>query len=209
MIGKIVPRYLALTAALALLTVGLMSAVFYVQYRSLTEQLVDTSTAHFNAAQTASFERRARSRMHRIADAIVLHGNVGVKADLAAVMLAALAGSESLNGLHFSYADGESVSVGEIDIATESQPERTLLSYDVVDGETLLGIVTGSFSLSAAAVETASFEQALLAQYAEQREASLTRILIHRIVERCDLRRGHLAARAQPDATHPRIALSN
>ena len=181
MIGKSIPKYLTVTVTLALLTVGLMSGVFYVQYRSLTQELVDTSTAHFDAAQAASFERRARSRMHRIADAIVLHGNTGGKADLAAVLQAALTGSEDLNGLSFEYANGDILAV---DDGGESAREGNglVLSYEVVDSDVRLGSVTGTFALNSAAAETAAFEQTLLLQNVEQRIATLQRIVLTALV---------------------------
>lgn len=182
MTGKTIPRYLALTATLSLVVGGLMLTVFYGQYRALTAQLVETSAQQFDAAQAASFERRARARMHRIADAIALHSVVAESADISNVMLAALDGSEDLNGLRYIDADGKSLTVGTVDSTSFDEPvdgssENLYLSYDVESTGTSSGILLGSFALDSVVTETSAFRDLLFAQDSERRAASLLRIL--------------------------------
>ena len=181
MTGKTVPRYLALTATLSLVVGGLMLTVFYGQYRTLSGQLVGTSAEQFDAAQAASFERRARGRMHRIADAIALHSAVAETADIANVMQAAMNGSDDLNGLRYVAANGESVSVGTVASTVFNEPvdgtsENFYLSYTVKGVDSPSGTLYGSFSLDSVVTETSAFRELLLAQDSERRAASFTRI---------------------------------
>src|SRR5690606_41515125 len=68
MTGRILPRYLVLAAALSVVVAGLMLSIFYGQYRWLAGGIVDASVDEHLASLSASFERRARGRLHRIAD---------------------------------------------------------------------------------------------------------------------------------------------
>ena len=182
MTGKTVPRYLALTATLSLVVGGLMLTVFYGQYRSLAGQLVETSAEQFDAAQSASFERRSRSRMHRIADAIALHNVVAESADVESVMRAALNGSDNLNGLRFVDQDGNSVAVGDrvptpASGATTSDDANLYISYPVRGPDSDYGTVYGSFALGAVQAETAAFREFLVAQDSAHQTSSFIRIL--------------------------------
>ena len=181
MIGRTIPKYLAVTVVLAIVVVGLMSVVFYIQYQSLTDKLVETSTAHFDAAQAASFERRARSRLHRVADAIPLHGGIGGPTDITAVLRGALRGSEDLRGLHFALNDGQTFTVGEIDLEV-AQGGHIMLSYPVEADGADLGTITGNFALHSVSEETAAFGETLLEQNAAVRSSSLIRILLSALV---------------------------
>ena len=98
------------------------------------------------------------------------------KPTVAAVIQAALTGSEELEGIRFTYSDGDAVTVGDVTPGPTS--ERIDLSYDVVADGQSLGEVTGYFALASAQAEMAEFERALLLKHAEQREASWLRILI-------------------------------
>ena len=70
MIGRILPRYIKLAATLALVVVGLMLTLFYGQYRWLAADIVSRSVEEHNAILERSFEGRARSQLHRIADSV-------------------------------------------------------------------------------------------------------------------------------------------
>jgi diguanylate cyclase (GGDEF)-like protein/PAS domain S-box-containing protein len=180
MTGKTVPRYLALTATLSLVVGGLMLSVFYGQYRTLAGRLVETSAEQFDVAQSASFERRARARMHRIADAIALHIVVADANDINGVMQTSMDGAVDLNGLRFVDNSGNAVAVGDIGIQTDETTARDdalYLSYTVRGTDSAYGKLYGNFALGAVQAETAAFREFLVAQDSARQSASFLRIL--------------------------------
>ena len=70
MLRKILPRYVILVMTLSVVVIGLMLSIFYGQYRWLTAGIVGASVGQHDTSLTASFERRARGQLHRIADSL-------------------------------------------------------------------------------------------------------------------------------------------
>lgn len=180
MTGKTVPRYLILTAALSLVVCGLMLSVFYAQHRSLSGKLVGGSAEQFEAAQLASFERRSRNRIHRIADAIALHAE-SQTADISSMLRSALGSTDSLAGLRYVDNGGTAIVVGDFDyrhVAPAAEiADSIVLSFRVTGASGDLGEVTGRFKIDSVAEETAAFRESLLAKDAEQHSASLLSML--------------------------------
>ncbi len=181
MTGRTVPRYLALTATLSIVVGGLLLTVFYGQYRLQSAQLVDTSVAQFDAAQAASFERRARSRLHRIADAIALHRSITGDADVTDVMQSAMTGDNDLLGLLYVNETGAQIAVGApvptVDAAPSAErAENLFLQYDVLNADRPLGSLHASFSRLSVSAETRAFQELLLAQDSARRAESFARI---------------------------------
>ena len=70
--SKILPQYLLLASTLVIVVVGIMLSMFYGQYRWLASSIVETSAEQHNVILSASYERRARAQLHRIADELGL-----------------------------------------------------------------------------------------------------------------------------------------
>lgn len=174
MTGRILPRYLILAATLSLVVVGIMLSIFYGQYQWLAGGIVGTSVDEHNASLAASFERRARGQLHRIADDLAGVPDVHDDARMLAVIEQALRNSDEIVGLRFESDDGDSIKTGDIADnpgpgLAEWHPDRLYLAYPVVRDEIEIGRLVSSFELSGLRQESSAFEQRLLAQEAKYR----------------------------------------
>jgi diguanylate cyclase (GGDEF)-like protein/PAS domain S-box-containing protein len=178
MSSKILPRYLLLASTLAIVVIGIMLSMFYGQYRWLASSIVKTSVEQHNIFLSASYERRARAQLHRIADAV---GKVYPGADPAAtlsVLQEAVASNSSLIGLRYKSVSGTSFETGEIDeieIVSSSlwQPDNLFLSYPVLRNQAEIGVLVGNHTLNTLHLEFASFRDRLLEQEGERRQTSI------------------------------------
>ena len=182
MSSRTLPRYLVLTATLSLVVGGLLLTVFYGQYRLITGQLIDNGTQQFNELQVASFERRARSRLHRIADAIVTHEVASADSDVGAILESGVTGDADIVSIRFTGRADQIVTAGDLDWEaiddTLDQSNRLLyVTYPVENGSVALGSITGAFDVSSVGRETGDFRQGLESQYEDRRSAALVRIL--------------------------------
>jgi diguanylate cyclase (GGDEF)-like protein/PAS domain S-box-containing protein len=176
MATKILPRYLILVATLTVVAIGLMLSIFYGQYRFLAAGIVFSSVAEHDESLAASFERRARGQLHRIADSIADSGDSDSVTTLR-MLQREMADNENLLGLRFTGADGLQVQSGHIaEDPVDNNPlwrtERLYLSYPVVRDDTEIGVLTSSFSLATLIAESEDFEQRLITQGTESRQIS-------------------------------------
>ena len=70
MAGRILSRYIVLVSIIALIGIGVILAIFYGQYRWMTAGIVSSSVVQHDESLAASFERRARGRLYRLAVSI-------------------------------------------------------------------------------------------------------------------------------------------
>lgn len=180
MTGSPVPRYFILTAALAITVVGIMSFVFYGQYRWLAENLVSSSAELYEAGQAASFERQALGRLNRIANGIARHPEPPDSAFISDFLEAILATDTELVGIEFVRQDGSRISSGEIDsplAATNTQPRETLtLRSNAERDDVVIGTLFGYFSLATVQEESAIFRDEILTTETASRRVSFLRI---------------------------------
>ncbi len=178
MTGSAVPKYLVLTAALAVTVVGIMLSVFYGQYRLLAGNLVTTSAQLYEEGQAASCERQARSRLARIANGIAARQEPADEVFIASFLDAMLATDPELVGIEFVRLSGEKISAGEIGVTeTDSgQHEPLRLGYDAVRDNKVIGTVYGYFSLAAVHAESAVFRDEVLTTETASRRVSFLRI---------------------------------
>jgi len=176
MASRILPRYLILVSILTVVVIGLMLSIFYGQYRWLTAGIVGASVGQHDTSLAASFERRARGQLHRIADSLSAtdHSDLELTGSL---LDREITSSENLTGLRFVPLDGAEVQSGQIveqpaDGDTIWRADQLYMSYPVIRDESEIGTLISSFSLSTLAEESAAFEERLVAQGTESREVS-------------------------------------
>lgn len=176
MASRILPRYLIFITILTVVIIGLLLSIFYGQYRWLTAGIVESSVEQHGASLAASFERRARGQLHRIADNVSdLHdtssGAVG------ALLNKEIASQENLTGLRFESTEGITAQSGQV--AEEAPIGQTIwrsdqlfMSYAVRHDEQQIGILVSGFSLETLIDEATEFEARLVAQGTESRHIS-------------------------------------
>jgi len=177
MIGNRIPRFWLLAATLGVAAAFIMLAMFFGQYRWLADQIVTTSTAEHYAFMQSSFERRARSRMHAIADTLPQNAATGDTGALLQALNATLSDDASLTGIRFTNAVGESSETGSLPATGDSLDtswlvERLVIAYPVVREEIPLGHVIGSFHLDDLQREYTAFKQQLATSELQSRQAS-------------------------------------
>ena len=181
MTRKILPRYLILASTLVIVVVGIMLSMFYGQYRWLASSIVETSVEQHNVILTASYERRARAQLHRVADAVT---KVYPGADQAAMLLVlqeAVASNRNLIGLRYQSVNGASFQTGvigeidDIEVVNSSlwQADNLFLSYPVLRNKTEIGILVSNNSLANLHVESEAFRDSLLEQEVARRQSSI------------------------------------
>lgn len=173
MTGRILPRYLILASALSLVVVGLLLSIFYGQYRWLAGGIVGASVDEHNASLAASFERRARGQLHRIADELTAAAP-GDEAAVHRIVEAATAPDDDLLGLRYESNDGLRVQSGDLSgaagtEASEWSANRLFLVYPVMKDDLPVGRFVSSFELAELRAESSAFEQRLLEEEARYR----------------------------------------
>lgn len=178
MTGKILPRYLLLGLTLAGVVCALLLSNFYVQYRQLANELVETGRSQHERSLDGSFERRARARLHRIADALILEPGTEAAIANADLVQHVVQGEDDFLGLRFVADDGSVIEAGDTGDDLEEPgaawfENRLILSYDVVEGEKYYGTLYGHFDLADLAEAREEFRDAMLAAAAMERTRSL------------------------------------
>ncbi len=181
MSSKILPRYLLLASTLAIVVVGTMLSMFYGQYRWLANSIVATSVEQHDVILAASYERRARAQMHRVADSVA---NVYPGADrspMITVLQDAVSNNRNLVGLQYRTVSGSSFQTGsirdldELEIVDSSlwQSSNLFLTYPVVRNETEIGVLVSNYSLADLHAESKTFKESLLAEEVARRQSSI------------------------------------
>ena len=178
MIGRVLPRYLILAATLALVVVGLMLTLFYGQYKWLTADIVASSVEEHNAILERSFEGRARSQLHRIADSLAA---VTDTESISVFLEDAARQNDDLVGLQYVRPELPDSRTGDISQQTVSAPtswqtDNLFLTYPVRQDANSIGVLVGNFSLVQLRRESAAFRDEIIATGLERRRVSFTRV---------------------------------
>ncbi len=173
------PRFLLFAATVSIAVAALMLSLFFVQYRWLANEITTTSSVEHNAFLAESFERRARSQMHGLADdvAAASEDSNADGAALGALLEERLEDSPAINGIHLSMNDGTVAVAGRLpnqplDQNTRWLPDQLLIRYPVGGREAPVGYVTGAFSLDELRYESALFSDRIAEGEARSRQAS-------------------------------------
>ena len=166
-----------MTAALSVAAAGLMLTLFYGQYVWLAEQIVSTSTERHYSVMKSSFERRARSKIRSIADALSLDPVTDDAAAVQETLRRAIDADAILTGIRFTRPSGEFWEAGrlpEMDVsrATSWLSDRLLISYPVLKDDNQIGHLSGSFDLSDLQSDYELFGQQLTTSEIRNRHAS-------------------------------------
>ena len=187
MIGRVLPRYLILAAALALVVVGLMLSLFYGQYRSLAADIVTSSVEEHGAILQRSFEGRARAQLHRIADALAAATEQSDSASLSMLLEDATQENADLIGMRYMRPDLPDVQTGDVpEVAADDskllETDNLYLTYPVMQDGELIGQLVSNFTLAALQRESAEFYSEILATGNERRRMSFVSIAIATLV---------------------------
>jgi diguanylate cyclase (GGDEF)-like protein/PAS domain S-box-containing protein len=177
MIGRILPRYLILAAALALVAAGLMLTLFYGQYRWLTSDIVASSVEEHHAILERSFEDRARSQLHRIADALAVAQDSTDPASISVLLDQATSKNEDLVGMRYIRPEMPDVQSGNVpdradDEAKQWGTDSLYLSYPVMRDDEMIGVLVSNFTLRELRRESAAFREEMFNAGNERRRVS-------------------------------------
>lgn len=182
MANRILPRYLILVATLTVVVIVLMLSIFYGQYRDLASGMVMSSVEKHDESLEASFERRARGQLHRIADTLSVADDSDVR-NLTLILQREISGSENIVGLRFTRSDGVEIQAGTIEEEPlDGEPfwkkRRLYMQYPVKkveiegDDEVEIGTLTSSFTLASLKDESNEFRELLVTQGSQSRQIS-------------------------------------
>ena len=180
MAGKILSRYLVLVSIIALIGIGVILSIFYGQYRWVTTGIVASSVEQHGASLSASFERRARGQLYRIANSIAVSDAVSA-ADTQDTLDEAIANNESMIGLRFRHRNGIDALAGQVDEEPVGpnllwRSERLYMKFPVMRGERTFGTLYGSFDLATLIQESEAFEEQLVEFGTQSRQSSFVLI---------------------------------
>ena len=172
MIGSRLPRLWVLAVTLGVTAALIMLSMFFGQNRWLAKRIVTTSSEqHFTFIQD-SFERRARSRIHLVTDALPAGGSDdGIQLALER----ALDADKTLTGIRFTTHAGQTIESGNLPRADNLQKtttwlaERLVISYPVVKDDKDFGYLSGAFLLDELRAENAAFAEAIVASEVQNR----------------------------------------
>jgi PAS domain S-box-containing protein len=187
MIGRVLPRYLILAAALTLVVIGAMLSLFYGQYRWLATDIVARSVEEHDAILEGSFEGRARAQLHRIADSVAASVDQKDSASISLLLEDAIIDNDNLAGLRYMQSGLSVVQAGDIPENIGGSPtqwatDNLYLTYPVRLDDDRLGKIIGNFSLAELRRESVAFRDQLLSRGDERRRTSFVRIGIATLV---------------------------
>lgn len=177
MIGSRIPRLWLIGVSLGVAAAAIMLAMFYGQSRYIANQIVTTSSQDHYAFLQDSFERRARSKIHSVADAIRTDFATSDGDSIQQSLDRLLATDNSVTGIRFTSAAGDSWQSGVLPEANDSDAtvwleDRLLLPYIVNNGDIGIGRLFGSFRLEDMHAEYTAFAEHLSASEMQSRQAS-------------------------------------
>jgi len=152
-----------------------MLSMFFGQSRWLANRIVKTSSEQHYTFMQGSFERRARSRIHIVTDALPAGADSN---ELRLVLERARATDNSLTGIRFTNHSGQIIESGSLPAEATDQnattwlAERLIISYPVIKDDKDLGYLTGAFLLDELQAEYVAFAEQLTASEVQSRVAS-------------------------------------
>ncbi len=163
MIGNRIPRFLFLATTLSVVVVGVVLAIFYGQYRWLTEEISATSSAEHYEVLQGTFERNAEWQLGILSDALMVGIADDASVDWPALLNHALATNADLAGIRLTGAEQQSWESGSMPAAESVTgntwtAERLMISVPVVKNGAEFGVLSASFLLDELRAELAAFE---------------------------------------------------
>ncbi len=176
MIGKRIPRLLPFAVALGVAAAIIMLSLFFGQYRWLANQIVISSSEQHFAFMQGSFERRARSQIHSIADAIPVESMLD-EASILAALNQALGTNNGVVAIRYTDESGQSWSSGgfpDVDDPHDTTwlQDRLVVAYDVERNGDEFGYLSAAFHLDDLHAEYTAFSEELFTRELESRQAS-------------------------------------
>lgn len=120
------------TVALGVVAVIIMLSMFFGQYRWLAKQIVATSTEQHYAFLQGSFERRARSQIHAVANALPVANATGDTGVVSLTLDRALSANDGLTGIRFTSSGGQSWESGSLPVVEDLRATTWLANRFVV-----------------------------------------------------------------------------
>ena len=170
------PRLLLLAVALGVAVAGIMLSVFYGQYRSLSNRIVETSSAGYDRQAAAHFERRSRAEMHIAVDELMTT-DLSDDVILIRQLNALLAANSNLTGLRLILPDRSAIESGNFPKSVDGVTnvwldERLIVSYPIsVDGVDA-GRLAGAFDLAELRAQSTRFREELVVTETQSRQVS-------------------------------------
>lgn len=167
--AKILPRYLLAASALAVVVIGIMLSIFYGQYHWLARSIIETGVEEHYTSLTASFERRARAQLHRIADELSTGFSDDDALRVEQVLQKTVVSNSNLVGVRYQPADGPAVQYGSLperdpENGTLWTPDNLYLSYPVGVTDAAAGQLQSNFVLTELRTDSDEFRDRLLNQ---------------------------------------------
>ena len=176
MIGKKLPQNLLSGLALGICVGAIIFALFWVQYRWLAGELVNTSSAEHEVVLRESFERRFRAQLHDVVDQLEPEIQQASPAQLTAMLESMVADNSALLGLRLSVADAAPIQVGNVPLPSAREvvwlSNSITLPYAINEGEDRIGQVLGTFALDDLRAESAAFATDIANKEAHSRRIS-------------------------------------
>ena len=174
MIGRKFPRVWLLAVALSVGAAVILLLVFYGQYRWLAGEIVTASSEQHYEIMKNGFERRARARVRSIAEAVAASDD---DTSLRRLLNQAVEPGDSLVGIRFDLASGDSLGSGEVPLPTRSSgtnwlSDQLIISYAVVRDDDVIGYLSGTFLLEELATDYALFGEQLSTTELQRRRAT-------------------------------------
>lgn len=163
--------------ALGVVAAVIMLSLFFGQYRWLAKQIVVTSTEQHYAFLQGSFERRARSQIHAVADALPVGDATGDAGVVSLALDRALNANDGLTGIRFTSSGGQSWESGSLPAVgglqtTTWSADRLVVFYPVIKNDKNIGYLGGSFHLDDLNAEYEAFQEVLSTREIQSRHAS-------------------------------------
>ena len=176
MAGRVLSRYIILVSIIALIGIGVILAIFYGQYQWMTAGIVSSSVEQHGESLAASFERRARGQLYRLA-VVISEGDVQTASSARRAIDAAIVDTETLIGLAYAHEDGSSIESGVVtqlpgDDNIVWRQDRLYMKFPVIRDDRNVGSLSGIFDLETLVGESEAFENQLVELGTQSRQTS-------------------------------------
>ena len=182
MAGKTLSRYMILGSIIVLIGIGVILSMFYGQYRWVTTGIVSSSVTQHGESLAASFERRARGQLYRVADAIAESG-INSAGGATRFLTTAIADNDTLIGLRYTHIDGSMIESGLISEEPAEgnvlwQPQQLFMKFPVNRNGVNIGTLSGGFDLATLIAENEAFEEQLVELGTESRQTKKQKLCL-------------------------------
>ena len=177
MIGKKTPRLLLLAVALGIVASGILLSVFDGQYRWLANEIVETGSSEFDQIMQSDFELVARAQLAVASLGIRNVVDTDQGSEISGALNTALIENETLAGLRFLAASGQSFEAGSIPrhenpLDTIWFEQHLLIGIPIIAQDTEIGRLSGAFDVADLRAESRRFAAALRSAQPESRRVS-------------------------------------